>query len=265
MSKSKKSIQQESKVLGLKNHGNTCYLSSIVQCLRSLDQFMVLLRELERSAEGRKLLYQRNVDNEDELLPSDNLLSSLVMFLVKKERSFDFMIVNSVRNYPDTPFPAMVQSDAHEFFVWTLNNIQESVRTTGSDQLIDLTRMFNFGLNQMVVCEHGHESVLQEDEMFLSIGIDPKENLSLQRQLDNHFEVESMDDERNLLKCDECNKSVKSDIHKWLNSMPNVLVVHLKLFEFDVRNNRLFKIRSQVDANQQIDLSAHLDQEVCCI
>lgn len=255
-------LRLKTHVLGIKNHGNTCYISSIVQCLRSLDSFMEMLRELELSADARELLYQPNADDKGQLVPSDNFLSSLVLFLIKNERSFSFLIVESVNKYSKNQFPRGAQSDAHEFLVWAINNIQELVKTTRSERLSEITRLFDFDLNQTIVCEYGHESVITVNEKMLCIEIDSKEFLSIQRHLDNYFKVELMNDRQNLLECDRCQKQVKSRIHKRFNNLPLVLVVQLKIFKFDSRNDRFIKLTNRINIHQQIDLSAHLDQNV---
>ncbi|XP_074198301.1 ubiquitin carboxyl-terminal hydrolase 43 isoform X1 [Camelus bactrianus] len=117
---------------GLKNHGNTCFMNAVVQCLSNTDllaEFLALGRY--RAAPGRAEVTEQ--------------LAALVRALWTREYTpqLSAEFKNAVSKY-GSQFQGSSQHDALEFLLWLLDRVHEDLEGSscgpGSDQLQPETR-----------------------------------------------------------------------------------------------------------------------------
>jgi len=117
-------------VEGIHNHGNTCFMNTIIQCLSSTDTFTeyFIKRRFKDalSTKGLKKLVGSNKGEVSEQLA--NLLESLWSGHYNAEVSAQFKNVVSKYN---AQYKGNSQHDAQEFLLWLLDRINEEIHQNG--------------------------------------------------------------------------------------------------------------------------------------
>ena len=180
---------------GLPNLGNTCYINSILQCLRYTKAFVYPLKHV--SMHGKTKLLQSLVD----LLFADAPDSAL------------FLFVNELATI-NKEFSLFRQADAHELLLYLLDLFYSSMK---------IKNVFRGTFHSNVICSQCNNTSTTESA-FLSVSVPLA--ASVQSAMEAFCEVEVLDE--NIL-CDNCKEKTKSS--RQLNIVASdILVVHLKRF-----------------------------------
>ena len=227
------------KYIGLKNMSSICYMNSILQQI-----FMIpMLRET--------LLSIENPDKNNVLYQLQLLFSSLKLYESQYYDPASFVIANKLSFYE--------QMDADEYFGIFIDKIESDIKNLymNENKYKDLFRFF-FGikaLDELKFVDCGHK---RYNEFFYNnIQLEVKGFNNLNSSLKNYFKTEIMDGE-NKINCEGCNMKRTCHKRQIFKSLPNILVINLKRFEFDYNTMLKSKLDNYFEFPFELDMKEYL-------
>ena len=238
-----KEIYQK-KYIGLKNMSATCYMNSILQQF-----FMIpMLRETILSIE--------NPYNDTVLYQLQLLFSALKTYEYKCYNPRSFVIKSGLNFYE--------QMDADEYYGQLIDKIENDIKSLYKNSeecpYKDLFKFF-FGikvLDELKFLDCGHKRY--NEFYYNSIQIEIKGFNNIEKSLNNYCKTEIMDGD-NKINCEICNikrTCLKRQIFK---SLPNILVIALKRFEFDYDTMLKIKLNDYFEFPFELDMKDYLIEE----
>ena len=254
---------QKVKYVGLKNMTATCYLNSIIQQLYMIPMFRETILKINNSSK-KNVLYELQL-----------LFSALKIYELAYYDPVSFVVINNLNFYE--------QMDADEFYGILIDRIENDIKqlysktaTSSSDSASNSTStsvskdsknenykykdIFNFFfgikvLDELKFVDCGHK---RYNEFFYnSIQLEIKEFNNIHDSLKNYFKTEVMDGD-NKINCEQC--KIKRTCHKHLifKSLPNILVIALKRFEFDYNTMLKYKLNKYFEFPHTLDMKEYL-------
>ena len=247
---------QKGKYVGLKNMTATCYLNSIIQQLYMIPMF-------------RETILKINNPSKDNVLYELQLLfSALKIYEFGYYDPRSFVEINNLNFYE--------QMDADEFYGTLIDRIENDIKniysktpssnpnnTAPKDSKVETYKykdIFNyfFGikvLDELKFVDCGHKRY--NEFCYNSIQLEIKEFNNIQESLKNYFKTEIMDGD-NKINCEQC--KIKRTCHKHLifKSLPNILVISLKIFEFDYNTMQKYKLNKYFEFPYKLDMKDYL-------
>jgi len=227
------------KYIGLKNMSSICYLNSILQQI-----FMIpMLRET--------LLSIENPDKDNVLFQLQLLFSALKLYESQCYDPASFVVANKLSFYE--------QMDADEYFGIFIDKIENDIKNLymNDNKYKDLFRFF-FGikaLDELKFVDCGHK---RYNEFFYNnIQLEVKGFNNLNSSLKNYFKTEIMDGE-NKINCEGCNMKRTCHKRQIFKSLPNILVINLKRFEFDYNTMLKSKLDNYFEFPFELDMKEYL-------
>ncbi len=246
--------QQKGKFVGLKNMTSTCYLNSIIQQLFMIPMLRETILKINNSSKNN-VLYELQL-----------LFSALKIYEFAYYDPRSFVEINKLNFYE--------QMDAEEFYGTLIDKIENDIKKlyiktssdptpTPKDSKIENYKykdVFNYFFGIKVVDELkfvdcGHK---RYNEFFYnSIQLEIKEFNNINESLKNYSKTEIMDGD-NKINCEQC--KVKRTCHKHLifKSLPNILVIALKRFEFDYNTMLKYKLNKYFEFPYELDMKDYL-------
>lgn len=281
--------------VGLQNQGATCYMNATMQQLFMVSEFRrgvlsvtdpsfdnplesVLSLPPEKKPVKRGMRLPRDdsssSDSDSEEAPISWTPETAVTRLEKEsilyqlQRMFGYLQEGERRSFETKPFcyaykdfegnpiNTSQQMDANEYFNRLFDSIESKLRGTAQAQLLkDIFggKYANQLLGTGEECSHRREST----EPFFSISVDIKHKTTLQESLKSFTEGEVLGGD-NKPQCPKCNKNVDTLKRCLMHTLPPILVVHLKRFEFHYEQMRHFKLNSSCSFPMELDMEPYM-------
>lgn len=228
---------------GMKNLGNSCYLSSVVQCLFSLPAFQNAYFDPENKS--FKLVDNPAEDLEVQLRKiADGLISgrySVPAVDSGHQKGIAPATFKNLIGKGHEEFSTMRQQDAFEFLVHLLTKISQNAK---AKKLVDPTKIFEFQTDQRLECKHCHKVRYRtENQENLAIpvptrietetqveGTETTEKTYQKVQLKELFDIFTSSEDVEY-KCKSCQQSDGAIKKVGFHTFPDVLIVNAKRFQ----------------------------------
>ena len=199
------------------------------------------------------ILSIKNAKENTVLFELQLLFSALKVYESQYYDPSSFVIANKLNFYE--------QMDADEYFGIFIDKIESDIKNLFSNdsenKYKDLFRFF-FGIKALdelkfVDCNHKRYN----EFFYNNIQLEVKGFNNLDSSMKNYFKTEIMDGE-NKINCEEC--KMKRTCHKRqiFKSLPNILVINLKRFEFDYNTMLKSKLNNYFEFPFELDMKEYL-------
>lgn len=233
---------------GFVNLGNTCFLSSTLQCLCHLPPWF------------------NYIISDHHLSTCKMNRSECIVCMLQR------LVRNAVRHHDSSFAPREIvdklkqicshmqrgrQEDAHEFMLSLLNGMQSSLLhglqrlDSYSQETTVLCQIFGGYLQSRIICRYCH-CASSTYEHFFNISLDIKNAKSLGEALTLFTKSEVMDGE-NAYKCDRCRRLTPADKMYSVYKAPNILIIHLKRYSLEEKGHS--KLSHHIFFTDTLDLS----------
>lgn len=226
---------------GMKNLGNSCYLSSVVQCLFSLPAF----KEAYYDPTGKDFQLVQNPSDDLQVQLrklADGLLSGRYSLPGEDPSTRKGIAPATFKNLigkGHEEFSTMRQQDAFEFLVYLLTKISEFSK---KKKLADPTQIFDFQTDQRLECKNCHKvryRTENQENLSLAVPSQVESEVEVDGKLEKQYKtvklLECFDDftknEEVEFSCKSCGQSNGAVKKVGFKTFPNVLAVNARRFE----------------------------------
>ena len=231
------------KYVGLKNLGNTCYMNSLLQILYSITPFRECIL---------------NCSCKD---PKNNSLFELKkIFYSLQYLDIQYYSPDSFpKNFEGQPLNIMEQTDIDEFFAKLMDKLESRLKGTNNENIIKyfFQGKQNDNLNFEGNCPHKRTNI----NNFYSIQIQVKDHKNIYESLDEFIKGEKMDGD-NCIFCEKCNKKIPAIKNLDFKTLPRVLMIVLKRFEFDYSKMTRYKLNDYFEFPLELDMNKYTNDYI---
>ena len=226
------------KYAGLKNQGATCYFNSTLQQMYMIPSFRQKIVEVEH----------KNKENEENMLFQLQLTLST---LKESQRSWynpnalihTFKMDGKVLDVNE-------QKDVDEFLINFLDHLEQELKDTPQSRLVKDT--FKLRLANEIICRDcPHKSETNEDAISLILSV--KNKKTIYESLNAYVQSDTLEGD-NAYYCERCDRKVAAFKRQNIKTLPNVLLIVLKRFEFNVETLVKVKINDYCEFPLELDM-----------
>lgn len=255
-----------SKYLGLKNPSCICYINSVLQQIYHIP---TLRNSLLQVCDNKEEEYSKSNNNNESYYTGydlskidDNTLHQLqrtfsYLLLSKRESYLPIEFTYSFKDWDGLPTNLRLQQDSQEFLSRLLDKLEFSLSKTKNKYLIK--NIFSGKVCSQIRCKGGCGSIRNNFEDLYYLSIDIKNINSLSSSLNNFITEETIED----YECEYCKKKVNLSKRASLSSLPNVLFIHLKRFNFNYETFLNEKINTKLEFPNSINLKDYCTETIC--
>ena len=139
-------------------------------------------------------------------------------------------LIDTLKDTYGNPIDVKQQMDVEEFFTNFIDIIEQQITKESNIKFPE--GCFTGKLYQEVIgidCTHSKSKI----DNFLTLSISINNMNSLERCLDHYISWDTLEGD-NLYFCDDCNTKVRAKKRISIHTLPNILCISLKRFEFDM-------------------------------
>ena len=220
--------QSSQKFIGLKNLGATCYLNSLLQQLYMIPTF-------QKDIFNFKIVDTLHNGNLNALKES-TIYNMQLSFANLKKSIMPFyppisFIDSFTKAFNGEPIRLGVQQDTDEFLSILCDKIEKEAKIYGKGNFLENSFKGKI-TNEIVSLEKNYPYYSQTNEDFYRITLDIKGYKSLEDALNAYVKEEILDGD-NKYNVEKYKKKISIKKRTSLKKLGNVVIIHLKRFEFD--------------------------------
>lgn len=237
--------RKETGFVGFKNQGATCYMNSLLQSLYMVNAF-------------RKAVYNMPLPD-----PGNENSGSELSYALQKvfyELQYSPTVVKTKKlteSFGWDTTDAFTQHDVQELKLILCDELAEKMKKIAPDQPNTLSTLFQGKLLNYIECVNVDYKSTRE-EHFSDLSLNVKGCRNIYESFDKYVEVEMMEGD-NKYRADgyaelqDAKKGVK------FLSLPPVLQLHLKRFEYDFSRYAMVKINDRYEFETELDLNQYVE------
>ncbi|PRP83426.1 putative ubiquitin carboxyl-terminal hydrolase [Planoprotostelium fungivorum] len=240
-------------LIGIQNQGATCYLNSLIQSLYMTPEFRRMIYMFERPWD--RLLRQLERKGSE---ASEDIILQMQMLFARMQTSKSEPVSTSglTRSFGWDSSDNFVQHDVQELNRILCDRLEDKMKGNIKENSPTIAGLYRGMMVNMIKCTTC-KRISKREEEFYDISLVVKGKKDVRESLDEFTEEETLEEE-NAYHCDKCaskQKAIKSTVFK---TLPKILNIQLKRFEYDWNSDTRVKLDDDVKFPPYLDMSDYV-------